>query len=110
MMVFCYFLDVLTTLGNVLPKIEKPAVEDMIMTTMVPETTTAEQYMTTAVMEGTAGSQGESERNNMCVLYRHLDIKPYNAYKGFFLFEIIIYVFVSSFCFISIPMLWVYGH
>ena len=30
--------------------------------------------------------------------------------KGFFQFEIIINVFVSSFRFILIPMLWVYGH
>ena len=47
------------------------------------------------------------------------NLSPYNAeifvykpwkQKGFFQFEIIINVLFSSFCFIWIPMLWMYGH
>ena len=40
---------------------------------------------------------------------RNIFVKTMKA-KGFFQFEIIINVFVSSFRFIWIPMLWVYGH
>ena len=35
--------------------------------------------------------------------------KPWGP-KGFFQFEISLNVSVRSFCFISMPMLWVYGH
>ena len=57
--------------------------------------------------------------NNFYLKYAMWCISPYNAEilfhkpwrtKSFFKFEIIINVLVSSFRFIWIPMLWVYGH
>ena len=56
---------------------------------------------------------------DVCIMLAHRLLNPYDAeifllkpwrLKGFIQFEIPINVLVSSFWFIWIPMLWVYGH